>query len=178
MYAEARAIQSVVRHVSGNDKAIRVRHHFEQLLAARILRQSMGLRFFWNGIRVPGLPGLTKGFFSFHQDSLGSPFVSFTADGYEGVPLAVRRAFMVENGTDTQSDHFETDSFDICPLNLHFHAALRAVLASREHFRKVQAKRQAKDTRVSWYKLPEDGEEAIIAALLARPATVAMAAGA
>jgi hypothetical protein len=98
----------------------------------------MAIRFFWNGLKVDGSNKLHTGWWSVsaawtNYGRAVPAHITFYAKHYGSLPAEVHAAFAVENGTDTQTDYFETDRFTITPSHPLFSEVVDAVLDKIEH---------------------------------------------
>jgi hypothetical protein len=163
-----------------DEKATRVLAAFRSIRQERIKEQSRNLRFFYNGIKIPGESKMVKGWFAYGRwQKDNSPYVNFHADAYR-TPDAIHYAFVVENNTDSQTDYFEKDSMTIDPLHRYWKDALKAVLVNIERNERNDEKRNAKYAAKGYSTIPVNYRTELkeeIAALIDAPATVALAAG-
>lgn len=87
----------------------------------------------YNGIKVDGV--LHKAYIRIHEN-----IVYVTAKHYERFPKEVQEMFSVENRTDTQSDYFDHDHFQIPPCHKKYDEAFQAVKKREEKESKYSVK--------------------------------------
>ena len=102
------------------------------------------LKLFFNGIKAEGSKELHKGSFHLVHLAGGVPAVKFHYDEYGHLPSEIRSQFSVTNDTDTQTDYFDKDRFNISQSNRYFVPALRATLKRLLRFEDSMAKQNAK----------------------------------
>lgn len=104
----------------------------------------MTIKFFWNGIKE-GNGKLVRCFYSdgelrsFPPGTLTIYARDYGIDGHFGP--AMRSAFKVDNGTDTMTDYFETDTVRVVPSHPLYPEVLAALNARNAHNEKRFAKR-------------------------------------
>ncbi len=94
------------------------------------------VRFFFNGLKV-GKSSLITGHWSYQRaftsgNRVVGEHITFYAREYGGLPDAVRAMASVRNGTDSQTDYFETDRFNLTPGHPRWTDALAASVKDLE----------------------------------------------
>ena len=106
----------------------------------------MALKFLWNGIKGsdkklqkctyyggPWVHGIDPG------------TIGITSKSYEPFSAEIREVFKVTNGTDSQSDHFETDRIKVVPNHPLYRDVQSACKMQEQHREQMIAKYQRPD---------------------------------
>ena len=85
------------------------------------------MKFMFNGIKLEKT--LIKGWFSFCHFR---KTITFYADSYEHLPEAISSKFQIRNQTDSQTDYFDKDKFDLDQSNEMFNEACKVCVQKIE----------------------------------------------
>lgn len=107
------------------------------------------VRFQFNGIKIDGenietgrkTSELIKGNWSWNSNI--NKHITFYAQGYKRVPELIRKFCKVQNDTDSMTDYFDTDSFDLKPDHKFFNpAALAIIHRAEKHINNVSRRKK------------------------------------
>lgn len=95
------------------------------------------VKFMWNGIKVDG-----KLHRAFYSDGNPGFITIYARDLLVGLPKL--EGEKVLNGTDSQTDYYETDRIRISPQSKYYEKALEAFAAQQEHQNKMRERRETR----------------------------------